>query len=209
MQNNIFNYDHISNTLSGFYDDKLDITVLDDKVLAALQHRRKKQAFLLRETAEQAGRLLFAKATTLNEGLNLFGNTTNILFSNNIFSETEYRDNSHSLIKNIKTETNSTKIHYIDLYLRVVRRYMNVNVIYNAPADSSTVSKECGSELSDSITLTNSGCEGCGMGMRKFIKSSANLDNDVGKDSPITKLKNKQKLDKQNKSHGHGLVENK
>ena len=209
MQNNIFNYDHISNTIHGFYDDELDITVLDNIVLAALQHRKKKQEFLLKETAEKAGRLLFSKATTLNEGLTLLGDTTSILFSNNIFSESEYRDNSYSLIKNIKSETDTTKIHYIDLYLRIVRRYMNVNVIYNAPADSTNTCKECGSELSDSIIVTNSGCEGCGMVMRKFIKSSANLDNDFGQESPITKLKNKQKLDKHNKSDGSVLFEKK
>lgn len=182
---NQVNYDHISNTLTGFFNQELNISYLNDIVLAALQHRRKKQEFALKETALRAGKLFNAESVSLNDGFSILGNAAQVLFSNNMFAEAEYKESTNKLISLIQTqETSNKKLHYIDLYMRILRKYMNVNIIYNEPATSTDICQQCGMNLMDYQSFSSEGCAGCGIVTRRFIKSSGNLDNDLDSFSP-------------------------
>ena len=174
---NNFKYDSSTNTISGFYNDNIDIYKLDKIVIAALQHRLKKQEFSLKETASKAGRMLNTENITWEDSLNLFGDTARILLSNNMFSEQEYSETTSSIVSKIYSSKGKPKLHHLYIYIRRLRKYININILLHQEVDIS-LCQSCGKPLPEIQAYNQIICDYCGVITSRFVKILGNLDTD-------------------------------
>lgn len=171
---NIFHHDPNTNIIKGIYNENININNLNSIVLDVLKHNRSKQEYNLRQTLKKAGLLLNNEHTTWEDGVKLLGNTASILFKNNIFSEYEYEVETKDIVEYINKSKDKEKLHYIDIYMKILNKYVGVSIILYQHMNPGVCST-CNTIYDDSSN-ERMVCKNCGIVKNKYIKSLGNMD---------------------------------